>query len=126
MSRIEKISIIGVTILVLVLLTYLIKPFKQFSNSKNIDVINLVNKTFISSDFNYAIKFLNNNTFRFTINSIENKNVINSVVFDDSFVLNDGSIFSKDKELTFVIYSSENIYSLDYRKSLYLVDNYEK
>ena len=49
MSKLQKIGIIGGTILVVVLITYLIKPFKQFSNFKNIDVINLVDKTFIST-----------------------------------------------------------------------------
>lgn len=126
MSKLQKIGIIGGTILVVVLITYIIKPFKQFSNFKNIDVINLVDKTFISNDLTYVIKFLNENTFRFSINTIENNKVVESVIFDDSFVLNDGSISSKEKELTFVVYSSDVVYSLDYKKSLYLVDNNEK
>lgn len=126
MSKLQKIGIIGGTILVVVLITYLIKPFKQFSNFKNIDVINLVDKTFISTDLTYVIRFLNENTFRFSINTIENNKVVESVIFDDSFVLNDGSISSKEKELTFVVYSSDVVYSLDYKKSLYLVDNNEK
>lgn len=126
MSKLQKIGIIVGTILVVVLITYLIKPFKQFSNFKNIDVINLVDKTFISNDLTYVIKFLNENTFRFSINTIENNKVVESVIFDDSFVLNDGSISSKEKELTFVVYSSDVVYSLDYKKSLYLVDNNEK
>lgn len=126
MSKLQKIGIIGGTILVVVLITYIIKPFKQFSNFKNIDVISLVDKTFISNDLTYVIKFLNENTFRFSINTIENNKVVESVIFDDSFVLNDGSISSKEKELTFVVYSSDVVYSLDYKKSLYLVDNNEK
>ena len=121
MSKLQKIGIIGGTILVVVLITYIIKPFKQFSIFKNIDVINLVDKTFISNDLTYVIKFLNENTFRFSINTIENNKVVESVIFDDSFVLNDGSISSKEKELTFVVYSSDVVYSLDYKKSLFLV-----
>ena len=126
MSKLQKIGIIGATILAVVLITYLIKPFKQFSNFKNVDVINLVDKTFVSSDLTYMIRFLNENTFRFSINTIENNKVVESVIFDDSFVLNDGSISSKEKELTFVVYSSDIVYSIDYKKSLYLVDNNEK
>lgn len=126
MSKLQKIGIIGGTILVIVLITYIVKPFKQFSNFKNVDVINFVDKTFVSSDLNYAIRFLSEDTFRFQISNIENNKVVDRVIFDDSFVLNDGSITSKEKALTFVVYSSDTIYSIDYHKSLFLVNDYEK
>ena len=125
MSKLQKVLIIIGTILVCIVLSYVIKPYSQFSNYKNYDVINFVDKNFVSSDLTYLLTFLSVDSFKFTTRTINDNEVISKTSFIDSFSNNDGCIKSVDKGLTFAIYSSDSLFSIDYRKLLYEVNDYE-